>query len=160
MIAIRDLADCIESVEQIAEWQWSEWGPFADDGTLDGLRKRLSSWTNMRGVPNIFVAFDGEAGLGSVALVAHDMVEPELRFATLNPWLSGLLVNPDMRRRGVGAALVAACERRAALLGFTELYLYTSTAEAFYERLGWQTIAEAAYEGASVAVMRRRLDPT
>jgi N-acetylglutamate synthase-like GNAT family acetyltransferase len=33
------------------------------------------------------------------------------------------------------------------------LYLYTSTAETFYEKLGWTTIARAQYEGDDVAVM-------
>ena len=85
------------------------------------------------------------------------MEEPEPRFAGLTPWLSGLFVVPYMRRQGAGSALVVSCERRATLLGYSSLYLYTGTAEHFYAQRGWETIAEAAYDGDEVAIMRTTL---
>jgi N-acetylglutamate synthase-like GNAT family acetyltransferase len=82
------------------------------------------------------------------------MEEPEPRFAGLTPWLSGLFVVPYMRRQGAGSALVVACERRATLLGYSSSYLYTGANENFYAQRGWETVAEADYDGAQVAVMR------
>jgi GNAT superfamily N-acetyltransferase len=141
----------------IAEWHWPEWVSASIDGTCDGLRERLGSWTERNSVPCILVAFQADEPVGSVALVSHDMDEPEPRFAGLTPWLSGLFVVPHMRRQGAGSALVAACEQRAELLGYSNLYLYTGTAEDFYVQRGWETIAEADYDGDEVAVMRRTL---
>ena len=43
------------------------------------------------------------------------------------------------------------------MLGFASLYLYTQTAEGFYQRLAWETIAGAVYEGEDVKVMRTSL---
>jgi N-acetylglutamate synthase-like GNAT family acetyltransferase len=85
------------------------------------------------------------------------MDDPPPQFAALTPWLSGLFVIPQARRQGIGAALVTACERRAAVLGYTSLYLYTGTAEHFYAHRGWETIVEAEYDGDEVAVMRTPL---
>ena len=158
-IEIRELADCVDVAARIAEWHWSEWGPFAIDGTVDGLGQRLASWTNRDGVPCILVAFEDDEPVGSVSLVSHDMDDPEPRFVGLTPWLSGLFVVPDARRLGAGSALVTACERRAVLLGYVDLYLYTESAEGFYQRLGWETIAEADYEDTTVKVMRKTLSP-
>jgi GNAT superfamily N-acetyltransferase len=157
-IEIRELAECSEVAANIAEWHWPEWEPGSPDGTIDGLRRMLASWTAPHGVPCIFVAFQGDEPVGSVALVSHDMEQPEQRFVGLTPWLSGLFVIPDARRQGAGAALVTACQRRAELLGFANLYLYTQTAEGFYERLDWATFAEADYEDDVVKVMRTSLD--
>jgi GNAT superfamily N-acetyltransferase len=156
-IKIRPLADSPTVAATIAEWHWPEWVSASIDGTFDGLRERLGSWTERNGVPCILVAFQSDEPVGSVALVSHDMDEPEPRFAALTPWLGGLFVVPHARRQGAGSALVVACERQAALLGYTSLYLYTGTAEHFYAQRGWETIAEAEYDGDEVAVMRTTL---
>lgn len=53
-------------------------------------------------------------------------------------------VHPAMRRAGVGRALMARLEARAASLGFRELFLDTATnmpeAMAFYRALGFQEV--------------------
>lgn len=46
---------------------------------------------------------------------------------------------------------------RPAGCGIARLYLYTSTAKAFYAALGWKTITRAHYEGEDVAVMTLEL---
>jgi GNAT superfamily N-acetyltransferase len=156
-VQIRPLADCTNVAGTIAEWHWPEWVSASIDGTFEGLRERLASWTTPNGVPCILVAFQDAEPVGSVALVAHDMEEPERAFAGLTPWLSGLFVVQHARRRGAGSALVAACEQRAELLGYDILYLYTGMAESFYVQHGWETIAVADYDSDEVAVMRRLL---
>jgi GNAT superfamily N-acetyltransferase len=54
--------------------------------------------------------------------------------------LAKMLVHRRVRRRGVGAALLAAAERTALDLGKTLLVLDTASADAerLYARLGWQ----------------------
>jgi len=54
--------------------------------------------------------------------------------------LAKMLVHRRVRRRGVGAALLAAAERTAVALGKTLLVLDTASADAerLYARMGWQ----------------------
>ncbi len=59
--------------------------------------------------------------------------------------LAKMLVHPDARRRGLGAALLAAAEELAQECGRTLLVLDTVTgsdAERLYSRLGWVRVGE------------------
>jgi N-acetylglutamate synthase-like GNAT family acetyltransferase len=58
----------------------------------------------------------------------------------LTPWLAGLFVRRAFRARGIGSALVSACEAAARHLYVAKLYLYTENAAPFYARLGWRTV--------------------
>jgi GNAT superfamily N-acetyltransferase len=55
-----------------------------------------------------------------------------------------LWVRPDLRRSGVGVALMETIEREALRIGYRKIFLETGErqpeAVAFYERLGWQHI--------------------
>jgi GNAT superfamily N-acetyltransferase len=73
----------------------------------------------------------------------------------LSPWLAALFVIPSHRGRGIGTALIRRCEREAWSVGANRLYLHTTTAQDLYERLGWATLGEEAYEGGSVILMVR-----
>jgi N-acetylglutamate synthase-like GNAT family acetyltransferase len=46
-----------------------------------------------------------------------------------------------MRRRGIGAALVAAARKAAHTRGARHLYLFSTAAGAFFERHGFKTVA-------------------
>jgi amino-acid N-acetyltransferase len=55
--------------------------------------------------------------------------------------LRSLVVESGARGRGLGAALVGALENRAAARGVVRLYLLTTTAAEFFERLGYEPVA-------------------
>ena len=57
--------------------------------------------------------------------------------------LRSLAVHPELRRRGVGARLVAEAERVAAQLSVRELYLLTTTAEKFFAEHGYIPVPRA-----------------
>lgn len=57
--------------------------------------------------------------------------------------LRSLAVVHDARGQGLGAALVAEAEARAAAAGVTAVYLMTTDAAAFFTRLGYAPIARA-----------------
>lgn len=71
----------------------------------------------------------------------------------LTPWLAGVFVAPDFRRRGIGSALVERVVQHATQLGVMRLYLYTPTADQVYSRLGWSALVRTHYRGADVTVM-------
>jgi predicted N-acetyltransferase YhbS len=104
-----------------------------------------------RGVTLIAKA-DGEP-VGTCLLVESE-IEPN---HDVSPWLAGLFVMPEHRRKGVGAALVRAIEDQAQQREFSRLYLYTTDAVGFYERLGWEVLDRTNWKGFDTALMVRDL---
>lgn len=90
-----------------------------------------------------------------------------------NALLRSLVVAAPARSRGLGSGLVNAAERFARSMGANDIYLLTSTAAPFFERLGYsqvdrsaapqairQTHEFASLCPASAALMRKRLVPS
>jgi GNAT superfamily N-acetyltransferase len=95
---------------------------------------------------------DGEA-IGT-CLLAESEIEPN---HDVSPWLAGLFVVPEHRRKGAGAVLVRAVEDQARQRGFSRLYLYTTEAVEFYARLGWTVLDHTHWKGFDTALMVRDL---
>ena len=77
--------------------------------------------------------FDGDALVGVVGLER----------AGDDALLRSLAIAPDRRGTGLARALVASAEREAATQGVRCLYLLTTTAAEFFERLGYRRIARS-----------------
>ena len=118
-----------------------------DDAT--GLRGLVTSG----GLETAFVARIGGEPVGSVLLVQSEL-EP---VHDLTPWLAGLVVAQEHRRKGIGSALVRAVERRAVAAGVAALYLYTWQARAFYAALGWKAVETFEQDGEAMMLMSRGL---
>ena len=145
----------LDLVPLVARWHWDEWGADYGDSSLDVWTTQLARKTRTDGMPCSWIAFvDGEP-VGSVALEL-DGVEPR---PELKPDLGGLYVLPRYRSRGIGSALVLACEAAARQFGVEELYLYTESAETLYARLGWETFERMQFKKQPVAIMRKSLTP-
>jgi GNAT superfamily N-acetyltransferase len=95
---------------------------------------------------------DGEP-TGTCLLVESE-IEPN---HDVSPWLAGLFVVPEHRRKGAGAVLVRAIEDQARRRGFSRLYLYTAEAVRFYARLGWTVLDRTTWKGFHTALMFRDL---
>ncbi|QCI80487.1 GNAT family N-acetyltransferase [Hankyongella ginsenosidimutans] len=67
------------------------------------------------------IAFGGIAGIGADRL------------------LRSIVVPAGSRRAGIGARIVAALEHEAKRAGVDRLWLLTTDASGFFDRLGWQT---------------------
>jgi GNAT superfamily N-acetyltransferase len=87
-------------------------------------------------------------------LLAESEIEPN---HDVSPWLAGLFVIPEHRRKGAGAALVRAIEDQARQREFSRLYLYTTTAVGFYKKLGWEVLDRTNWKGFDTALMVRNL---
>ena len=80
------------------------------------------------------VATEGEACVGVVGLEIHGS----------DALLRSLAVERRQRSRGLGARLVHAIETEARTRGVTALYLLTTTATTFFERMGYTAHERAA----------------
>ncbi len=140
-------------VPLIARWHWDEWGGDYSDSSIEEWTAQLATKTRTDGLPCSWVAFVDEVPVGSVVLEL-DGVEPR---PELKPDLAGLYVLPKHRNRGIGRALVTACEAGAREFGVSDLYLYTERAETLYARLGWETFELTEFLGHPAAIMRKSL---
>jgi len=109
-------------------------------------------------------ASDHERGVALIAkadgvpvgtcLLVESEIEPN---HDVSPWLAGLFVVPEFRRKGAGAVLVRAVEDQARQRGFSRLYLYTTGAVGFYAMLGWSVLDRTNWRGSDTALMVRDL---
>ncbi len=91
--------------------------------------------------------------IGTCLLVESE-IEPN---HDVSPWLAGLFVVPEHRRKGAGAVLVRAIEDQARRRECSRLHLYTSEAVGFYTRLGWSVLDRTNWKGFDTALMVRDL---
>ena len=92
------------------------------------------------GSTTVFIARDGDAVVGCTLLARSTNPNSPHRAE-----IGKVIVRTSARRRGIGAALMDAAERRARDDGRWLLVLDTVTGEppaAFYETLGWQRAGE------------------
>lgn len=99
------------------------------------------------------IAKAGGKPFGTCLLVESE-IEPN---HDVSPWLAGLFVDPEHRRKGAGSSLVRAIEDQARQRGFSRLYLYTTAAVEFYARLGWVVLDRTKWKGFDTALMVRDL---
>ena len=152
LMKIEYLTDRSEFLRTLAEWQHGEWGHLRPNDTVEARMIRLGGSGERDRIPLTVVAHDDGKLLGSASLIAHDM---ETRME-LTPWLAGVFVAPEYRRRGVGAALVRRVVVEAARLNVPVLYLYTVHSERFYAALGWSLQEHTTYREQNIAIMTCR----
>ncbi|MFD2427078.1 arsenic resistance N-acetyltransferase ArsN2 [Sphingobium scionense] len=110
---------------------------------------------------------DLTAELAAAGLPTSDLAEPDRRFFRFEDvagiigyggiegdgpdrLLRSLVVKPERRGAGLGAAILGAIEQAATDNGVAALYLLTTTAEPFFRRHGYKT-AERANAPAAIA---------
>jgi len=151
-IRIDYLANYPELIEQLARLSWAEWEPiYRERGqTFADAIKNYKERTNTDCLPLTLVALDEAELVGTVSLKYHDLdIRPGI-----DPWLGALLVLPDWRRRGIATLLMQRAAETACRLNLSELFLWTSSAEGLYLKLGWQVVERTEYCGKQIVVMR------
>jgi predicted N-acetyltransferase YhbS len=143
------LANHSHFIPTLARWHYEEWHHLRSDDSIERRIERLTNACGRATIPTVFVAFDGTEPLGSAKLVHSDMDTRQ----DLGPWLAGVFVTPQHRRRGIGAALVRRAMHEANALATERLYLYTHTAEPFYSSLGWTFLERTQYLDSQVTLM-------
>lgn len=146
---IVDLKTVPQHIPALAKWHHAAWAHLNPGGSIESRIEKMQGYLGDEALPTMVVWVEGDAVLGSAALVACDMdTRPEL-----TPWLANVYVSDAHRRRGIGAALVRTVTAKARELGFPELFLFTPDKEDFYAGLGWRTLAKELYRGEPVTVM-------
>ena len=88
-------------------------------------------------IPRALVAHEGGRFVGNVSVIACD----EETRPHYTPWVAALWVDPEERRRGIGAALVGRAATFAFRTGAERIYLLAGPhRRSFYEGLGWTVL--------------------
>ena len=147
---IEFLGEHVELIPQIAAWQFEEWGHLTPGDTLEKRVEAVRRRANVDEIPLTLIALSGAVPVGTVALVEHDLPGRD----DLTPWLSNLLVPRQLRRQGIGSALIERAVRLAAELGRRRLHLFAWDHLDFYRQRGWKTLETAAVAEREVTLMR------
>jgi GNAT superfamily N-acetyltransferase len=148
------LADHPEFIEPIAKARLEHYRELLPDYTLETHVKKLEAHLNRDTLPIAWVAHSENEAFGMSALRPHDLEGRE----DLTPWLGGVYVFPQFRRRGIGTALCRVVERQAAALGFRTLYLFTLDRQNWYGALGWQSLEPCTWCGRPGDIMVKSLE--
>ena len=145
------LANHPEDIDVLVGPMFEYWQRVPTDDTIEGRRERFRSHLNRTILPMAWVAHDRGIVLGTAALRTTDLPDHD----HLTPWLSGVFVLPEHRRRGVGTALCRHVEACAVQMGHKKLYLFTIDQQPLYERLGWLYLDKGTWMGVVADVMTK-----
>ena len=150
---IAPLSDYMEFVDEIAQLHQAEWAHLSSLQTVKDRKNALENAAGREGVPSIYIAYENNEFIGSVALIEHDL-DTHLE---LSPWLAAVFVKEKWRGQGIATLLVSHCEAEAKRIGVKELYLSTEFATQLYANLGWRAIERCEYRGIELDVMSKKL---
>jgi predicted N-acetyltransferase YhbS len=153
VIRISPLVERPDLAAQVAAWGFAEWGHLNPGETLEQRVVRIEGKMNVDRVPVAFVALDEGGDIVGTASLIFDDLEGDPR----NPWLASVFVPPARRKKGIASALVRTVEEAARRLGYSRLFLFTSTAPDLYAGLGWRALERRDYRGEHIQVMDRTL---
>lgn len=150
---IEYLADHSSAIPTIAQWVYEEWAYLHPERTYAEVERLIAEGSNKEGIPVSLVATVEGQVIGWAVLKASDFkARPNL-----GPWLGGLFVDKQYRKKGVGTELVREIEGLSARLGVQRLFLVTDDAEVFYSDLGWSVRERVESKGLSVVVMETEI---
>ena len=148
------VADTFELAAQLIPGLLNHWRPYVPEDTWESRVEKLQSHMNRNELPMAWLAHEGSRALGTAALRLYDLPGRK----DLSPWLGGVYVAPEFRKRGVAGSLCQVVEARASELGFQQLYLFTLDQHVFYSRLGWRTMESSWWNGHAIDIMTKVID--
>lgn len=141
-----------EVIETIASWYNAAWGTPMEK-TIRRLSTYPSSDTLLQAVAYKNGAVIGSGGLCNTVNIYQ--VYPDLD--KFGPWIALLYIQEDYRNQGAGQQILNFLEEAVLRSGYPALYLYTFTAERFYQRNGWKVIREVRYKQEQTVIMKKTL---
>lgn len=127
-----DRPEMVSPLAALMEREWPGWyNPRGASARAD-LSERLERERLPLGI--VALADGALAGTCALTITSGGLVTER------SPWLGGLLVDPALRRQGVGGALLMRARQEAARLGHHHVYALTAHADALFAHEGWRVI--------------------
>jgi GNAT superfamily N-acetyltransferase len=138
---------------QLAAWHEREWRHLYRDWNGEVALRGFQSEPHDGRLPQTLLALDENRLVGSVSVVFNDLPGRE----DLNPWVASFYVIEEARGHGVGGQLLAAAEELLRAQGIQQGFLFTETAQRFFEKRGWRRFESADANSHPVLIMTKRL---
>ena len=154
-INIDYLANHPELAPELGKLFYDEWHPIYDQRgqSFDDVVSTCRERANIGYLPLALLGFQEEQLVGTVSLKVQDLeIRPEP-----TPWLAGLFVLPKWRRMGVASILIGRAIEEARRLKLKRLYLWTTSAQSLYLKLGWSEMERTDYCDQQIVIMRRQI---
>ena len=152
-VKISYLIEHPEYIPQLAQWLFQQWDIVLGEKTPEARIEKLKAHMNRDELPIAWVAHANGQLFGTAALRPYDHEGHD----DLTPWLGGVFVGSQFRRRGIGAALCATVEEAAKTRGIQSLYLFTLDKQAWYSRQGWTILASCIWHERPGHIMSKGL---
>ena len=141
-----------ENIQTIAEWYWNEWN------TPQNKTVRRLTGQPDEGVVRQFIASYNNQLVATVGLCDEVSIFNEYPdFKKYTPWVGLLYTHQDFRNKGIGELLLKYLEVEALGMEIPNIYLYTFTAEAMYQRCGWLPMKKIEYKEHETVLMYKSL---
>jgi GNAT superfamily N-acetyltransferase len=150
-MTILALRDRPEFIAVLAEWQDREWRHLYRVWDRSMAVRQLELEPPDGRLPQTLLAMDGDRLLGSISAVFNDLPGWE----KYNPWVASFFVIAEARGKGVGHRLLVAMEELLRAQNVRLAYLFTETAQAFFEKRGWSAFEPADANGHPVLIMTK-----
>lgn len=142
----------LSSIEMIADWYSSEWN-IAKETTIQQITHFPTS-----GIPFQIIMLVDNTPVATAGLYHHvKLLDFDPNFSMYGPWLALVYTTIENRSKGYGTLLCKHIEKILYNLGVKNIYLYTSTAEALYKRLGWVEVERLIIHNREIVVMNKEL---
>ena len=122
-LRIERLSEHPECLPELKTWFEREWPEYYGAGGIGDASADLRAYSTTEELPIGLVALRDATLCGVAALRAVSISSR----SHLGPWAGAGLVLPGLRRRGIGAMLLAALEQLARSMRFERIYCATST---------------------------------
>jgi GNAT superfamily N-acetyltransferase len=135
-ISVELLGNKKNLIPAIGEMRWKEWGHPPESEDLQWWIDISAKEAGIESLPITWVAIDrAENAVGAVGLSVYDVT----RWKDRSPWIVGMIVQKNLRGKGIGSFLLAELEKWIVSRGNNEVWVATGDhAVDFYRKLGME----------------------
>ncbi len=138
------------SLLTISQWYYREWKI-----PVEQTIRRLEEHNHEDIIFQLIVKRDNKliATGGLYNQVGIQLVYP--KFREIKPWIALLYTEPSHRNQGIGSSLLKQIEQKSFSMGYSQIYLFTLTAESLYRRQEWREVERLIVKGNDTVIMKK-----